>query len=332
LGAGGVGGDGDTGGASVGGGGGGGGYYGGGGGGGSEASGNGGGGGGGSSFVASGATNVTGPALTSSAPEVTITYTPTSTSLSVPASGVAGTAIAAGSLSATLSGASTGATGTITFTVFGPQSSRPTDCTTGGTTVGTATVSGAGTYHPSAGYTPPSAGTYYWYAGYSGAGDNEPSNSGCGTGMESTVVLPIAVSRLALSPHQLSTAGRRVHGKCVKPTKRNTSDKHCERPIKLTVSYTLNGAGTVTFTVKLKSAGRKVNGKCVAATTRNKRKPRCARLTNVRGKLVKTGDAGANRFVWNGKIGGHSLASGSYELIATLADGASQAVTFTSVA
>lgn len=331
LGAGGAGGDGDPGATSAGGGGGGGGYYGGGGGGGSGASENGGGGGGGSSFVAVGATNVTGPMPTSSAPEVTITYTPTSTSLSAPPSGVEGTAIPAGSVSATLSGASAGASGTITFTVFGPQSSPPTDCTSGGTTVGTATVSGAGTYNPSAGYIPPAAGTYYWYAAYSGAAANEPSNSGCGTGMASTVVSPVAVSRLSASPHRLSIAGRKVHGKCVTPTRKNTADKHCERPVKLTVAYTLNAGATVTFTVKVKSTGRKVKGKCVAQTTHNKHKPRCTRLVNVGGKVVKTGSSGANRFVWNGKIGGHELAPGSYELTATLADGASQTVAFTIV-
>jgi hypothetical protein len=333
-GAGGVGGDGDPGGLSVGGGGGGGGYYGGGGGGGSAVSGNGGGGEGGSSFVAAGATNVTGPTPTPSAPEVTITYTPTSTSASVPASGVAGTAIAASSINATLSGASGGATGTITLIVFGPHSSPPTDCTAGGTTVGTATVAGAGTYHRSAGYTPPSAGTYYWYVSYSGAGDNGSSNSGCGTGMGSTVVSPItvspiAVSRLSVVPRRFSIAGRKVHGKCIKPTRTNTVAKHCERPIKLTVGYSLTGASTVTFTVMLKSAGRRVHGKCVAPTTSNKHKNRCTRVINVGGKLVKSGKAGANRFVWNGRIGGRSLAPGSYVLVPTLVGGASQTVTFT---
>jgi hypothetical protein len=270
---------------------------------------------------------VAGPTRTSSGAEVTITDTTTSTSASAPARGVAGTAIAASSISGTLSGATGGATGTITFTVFGPQPSPPTACTSGGTTVGTATVSGAGTYHPSAGYTPPSAGTYYWYASYSGAGPNAASGSGCGTGMASTVVSPIAISRLGVAPHKVSIAGRRVHGNCVKPTKGNTADKHCVRPIKLTIGYTLNGAGTVTFTVKRGSTGRKLGGKCVAST--NKHKKSCTRLINVRGKLVKTGNAGANQFVWNGKIGGHSLAPGSYGLIAALTDGASQTVTFT---
>ena len=328
LGAGGVGGDGAPS-DSDGGGGGGGGYYGGGGGGGSASASDAGGGGGGSSFVAAGATNVTGPTPSSLPAGVTITYTPTSISGSAPASGAAGTAIAPSSVSATLSGASSDAAGTITFTVFGPQASPPTDCTSGGTSVGTATISGAGTYHPSAGYTPRGPGTYYWYASYGGSGQNAASNSGCGTGMASTMVSPIALSRLSVVPKKLSIAGRRVHGGCAKPTHKNAADEHCERPIKLTVGYTLTGAGTVTFTVELKSTGRKVKAKCVAPTAHNKRSKRCTRLVNVRGKLVKTGNADANKFVWNGKLGGHKLAPGTYELTAVVTDGAPQTVTFT---
>jgi hypothetical protein len=52
--------------------------------------------------------------------------------------------------------------------------------------VGSATVSGNGTYNPSAGYTPTSAGTYWWYASYSGDATNAPSNSACGSTMTKT--------------------------------------------------------------------------------------------------------------------------------------------------
>jgi hypothetical protein len=144
-------------------------------------------------------------------------------------------------------------------------------------------------------------------------------------------VSPIAISRLDVSPHTVSIAGWKVDGKCVKPDAKNTAGQLCERPFKLTVGYKLSRAGTVTFTVKRGSTGRKVNGKCVAPTIKNNHDPRCTRLVNVRGNLVKTGKAGANRFVWNGKISGRQLAPGSYELTATLADGASQTATFTIV-
>ncbi len=112
----------------------------------------------------------------------------TTTTVAAPATDATNTAIAASSISSILSGATSSATGTITFKVFGPQTTAPTTCTTGGTTVGTATVAGNSTYHPSAGYSPTSAGTYWWYASYGGDASNTASASTCGTGMTSTVV------------------------------------------------------------------------------------------------------------------------------------------------
>jgi hypothetical protein len=108
-------------------------------------------------------------------------------SASGPSSGTAGSAIASSGISASLSGGSA-PTGTVSFTVFGPQSSAPTSCTSGGATVGTATVSDNGTQNPSAGFTPPGAGNYWWYAGYGGDFNNNGSNSECGAGMAETVV------------------------------------------------------------------------------------------------------------------------------------------------
>ena len=108
-------------------------------------------------------------------------------SVSAPSSGTAGSAISSSSVSASLSGGSM-PTAAITFTVFGPQSTAPTVCSSGGTTVGTATVSGNGAYNPSGGFTPPSAGDYWWYARYGGDPDNNPANSACGAAMAETVV------------------------------------------------------------------------------------------------------------------------------------------------
>src|SRR5262249_33163251 len=72
-------------------------------------------------------------------------------------------------------------------------------CSSGGTTVGTAAVSGNATYTPSAGFTPGNTGTYWWYASYSGTSGNSPSNSGCGTGMTATAVTAPAAADLALT-------------------------------------------------------------------------------------------------------------------------------------
>jgi YVTN family beta-propeller protein len=136
------------------------------------------------------ATNVvgTGPASAPSSPVVPSAPLPTSLALSpVPGSATVGNQIPASEIAATLGGADGGASGTITFTVFGPQDTAPTTCSTGGTVVGTAAVSGAGTYNPSAGFTPAATGTYWWYAAYSGGGDGEASDSGCATGAPSVV-------------------------------------------------------------------------------------------------------------------------------------------------
>jgi hypothetical protein len=107
--------------------------------------------------------------------------------VSAPSSVTVGTKIAPSSISALLSGGSS-ASGTVTFKVFGPQSSPPSSCSTGGTTVGSATVSGDGTYNPSAGVTAAHAGDYWWYARYGGDSNNHGANSGCGAGMAETVV------------------------------------------------------------------------------------------------------------------------------------------------
>jgi photosystem II stability/assembly factor-like uncharacterized protein len=118
-----------------------------------------------------------------------------------PSTGTAGATITAGNLSATLSGASSAATNAITYTVFGPQASAPTTCTTGGTAVGAAvTVSGNGPYNPSAGFTPTQAGTYWWYADYSGDANDSHTPSTCGAGMTSTVVSGASTTLSASGP------------------------------------------------------------------------------------------------------------------------------------
>jgi hypothetical protein len=156
----------------------------------------------------------------------------TTASGSAPSSGTAGTGIAGSSVTSTLSGATGGAAGTLTYTVFGPQASAPTTCTSGGTTVGTASVSGNGTYNPSTGYTPTAAGTYWWYASYGGDGSNSSSASTCGSGMPSTSV--------AKASPTLSAAA---------PTTDPTGTAIAAGSISATLSGSSGGSGTVTFTV-----------------------------------------------------------------------------------
>jgi hypothetical protein len=110
----------------------------------------------------------------------------------------AGSPIAASSISATLAGGSA-PIGAIAFTVFGPQSSPPSSCASGGTTLAAASAYGDGRYNPSAGFTPPSPGDYWWYVSYGGDAGDEPSASACGPGMAETTVLPKATPTLSMS-------------------------------------------------------------------------------------------------------------------------------------
>ena len=125
-----------------------------------------------------------------------------------PSTGTIGTTITKSSISSVLAGGSS-ATGTITFTVFGPESSAPASCSTGGTTVGTATVSGNGTYNSSAAYTPTAAGNYWWYASYGGDGSNNSAVSTCGSGMSETVVSKASPTITATGPAS-GTAGANI--------------------------------------------------------------------------------------------------------------------------
>jgi YVTN family beta-propeller protein len=144
-----------------------------------------------------------------------------------------------------------------------------------------------------------------------------------------TVVVPPpvapapAVSKLSVSPRRFSAAGRKVHGRCVKLSKKNKGDKACQLSIKLKATYTLNTPVTVSFKLSLRTTGRKVSGSCVKATRKNKHHAKCPRLVSVHKTITRSGVAGSNRFSLTGK-----LAAGTYQLTATPAGGTSRTVTF----
>ena len=125
---------------------------------------------------------------------LTVQNATTLASLTAPSSATANAAISGSSLGATLSGGTTSpaASGTISFSVFGPQAAAPTTCTgVEWTTLSPPTsVSGNATYpgSASASFTPTTGGTYWWYASYGGDTLNAGSNTTCGSGMTSTVV------------------------------------------------------------------------------------------------------------------------------------------------
>jgi hypothetical protein len=122
---------------------------------------------------------------------------------------------------------------------------------------------------------------------------------------------------LNLSPRKVSIAGRKVKGRCIKHTKTNSTRRPCRRAIKLTVSYTLSIPARVKITVQGRAPGRNVNGRCVKQTKTNRKHKRCTLRVTLQGSLTQSAKAGANSFVWDGKLGGNELGPGSYTLVAT---------------
>src|SRR2546422_1870176 len=94
-------------------------------------------------------------------------------------------ATAGGTISdqATLAGG-VGPTGTISFTVFGPNNAT---CALPGTPAGSAVVSGNGTY-PSSAVPVLLAGTYRWIASYSGDVNNNGFTTACNDAGETSTV------------------------------------------------------------------------------------------------------------------------------------------------
>ena len=126
-------------------------------------------------------------ALCSLALGFTVLSAPASAALQAPTIGSTATSAPIGSSVhdvATLYGAN-GATGTITFNLYGPSDTA--DCT--GTPVFTSTVgiSGPGNYG-SGNFTPATAGKYYWIASYSGDTNNLPASGSCGDAGETSTI------------------------------------------------------------------------------------------------------------------------------------------------
>jgi 6-phosphogluconolactonase (cycloisomerase 2 family) len=142
------------------------------------------------------------------------------------------------------------------------------------------------------------------------------------------VKAPGSISKLHISPSRFSLSGRRVRGRCVAPTSKNSASRLCRRPIRLLVSYTLNVPDRVTFTIKVPVSGRRAGGRCVKPTSKNRTHRNCTRLVARRGQITETGTAGADQFAWRGVIGGHRLGPGSFVLLATPLGGTAKQVSF----
>lgn len=87
------------------------------------------------------------------------------------------------------------------------------------------------------------------------------------------------------------------------------------------LTFTLSEAATVKVQVLASRPGRKVKGSCVAPSRSNRHKAACHRSLR-RGTLGYTAPAGASRFAFNGRVAGHALKPGSYQLSAIATDAA----------
>jgi DNA-binding beta-propeller fold protein YncE len=109
-----------------------------------------------------------------------------------------------------------------------------------------------------------------------------------------------ANSNAGLAIYQRKTIQPQILALHVSPSKLSLS----RHKVKLQISYRLNVADTVTFTIKRKGH-------------------------RLRGAILRHGKPGKNRFTFTGKLGGHRLGVGKYQLVATPDRGKAKTARFT---
>jgi uncharacterized repeat protein (TIGR01451 family) len=102
-----------------------------------------------------------------------------------------------------------------------------------------------------------------------------------------------------------------------------------ERGQGTTISFADSVSGRVTFTVLRLARGIRIKGLCVARHHRrpNKRHPACMRSVTV-GIFVHAAKAGRTSFGFSGRVAGHVLGPGQYELRATQSNSAAVTAKF----
>ncbi len=90
------------------------------------------------------------------------------------------------------------------------------------------------------------------------------------------------------------------------------------------VSYTLQRAATVTFTVELLAPGV-VHGKSCVAARRGAHGRRCTRRIELAGSFTQAGAVGANSSRFSGRLSGRALPAGTYALVAHAPGGMARA-------
>lgn len=110
-----------------------------------------------------------------------------------------------------------------------------------------------------------------------------------------------------------------VGGLSLSPRAFRTRRRGSRRP-GTTVRFRVSEPATVRLTVQRAAPGRRVGARCVRPTRANRSRARCTRYTTARGALLRHAPSGTNRIVWSGRLGGRSLAPGSYRLVLVATD------------
>lgn len=132
-----------------------------------------------------------------------------------------------------------------------------------------------------------------------------PGSGPGGGGPDGAAVLPV-IGKATLSPRAFRAAPR------------GPSALVANRAYGTKVTYTLNIAASVSFTVAQSRPGRKGRGgRCVRITDATRGAPRCTRLVALRGRFTRAGESGANSFRFTGRLAGHRLPLGNYQLVAS---------------
>jgi hypothetical protein len=83
------------------------------------------------------------------------------------------------------------------------------------------------------------------------------------------------------------------------------------------VTYKLNVAARVRFTIERPAAGRRQGRNCTKPSRKNLRGAACTRWVSLPGSFTRKGRKGTNHFQLTGRLNGHTLKPGPYRLTAT---------------
>jgi hypothetical protein len=138
---------------------------------------------------------------------------------------------------------------------------------------------------------------------------NDPGGNGNGANDRTA---PKFVGAIALSSRTFAAAGS---GASARP-----AAKRKKAPTGTTVSFRLDEAASVRFTVERATTGRRSGKSCVKPSKRNRKAKKCTRFVLQKGSFTVAAKAGPNRVKFSGRLNGKKLATGSYRLVAVATD------------